>query len=653
MKIFYPFPAQLTWAKKYFYKWATRPFLLILPSFAVLLFPYPAVTQTLEKHNAQWHLENPFRFFVKPEDTETHRLEWIKLTAEEKLNPVLSAERKLSRQMPFGWSSSVFRSTCWDSLNHRYKHCNGKKSGYIFPTHHRIIAGYKGALSFEHECKWRIIPAKTATHYKNLKLEAKQACSKSVKLDIPYPDGGKLVVTHQDEEIHSEAIKIKDLFVVGMGDSFASGEGNPDNPVTLSRKRTASYGLDVNKKMLSGYPTRIGEWKKVGDNVFQEGAAGWLSKACHRSLYSYQLRTALQLALDNRKRAITFISFACAGSEIPIGLFKRYRGTDWDENYPYFPQISSVANAQCGEGKAALAKDYFAAYAQRGKLQQLATLVMHKCPKRHRRKIDLLLVSVGGNDVGFSRLLANAVIKDKSALQKLGGWMAGEYGIREARRKLGELKYRYRALNKAFHYILGIPWKQSDRILLNAYPPMSYTEDGISLCKNDRPLMSVYDDFSIQENSLAKGTKFAEKLNGFMKRQARQFGWSYIEEHRDTFLKHGFCAINELAENPQAEDLRFPFFNNGKWHPYNPADFEPYASRQRWFRTPNDAYLTGHLHASGSIIRKVLRARRLAWFQVLLASTYSGSFHPTAEGHAAMADANVRRARQVLEKYGQ
>lgn len=41
-------------------------------------------------------------------------------------------------------------------------------------------------------------------------------------------------------------------------------------------------------------------------------------------------------------------------------------------------------------------------------------------------------------------------------------------------------------------------------------------------------------------------------------------------------------------------------------------------------------------------------------FQLLLALvTYSGSFHPTAEGHAAIADAVADKARTVLKKYKQ
>jgi hypothetical protein len=87
--------------------------------------------------------------------------------------------------------------------------------------------------------------------------------------------------------------------------------------------------------------------------------------------------------------------------------------------------------------------------------------------------------------------------------------------------------------------------------------------------------------------------------------------------------------------------------------PYNPANYRPYASRQRWFRTPNDAFLTANFHVSQSLLQKALPTKTMNWFQVLLASLYSGAFHPTAEGQAAIADAVVVEARRVLSKYGE
>jgi hypothetical protein len=100
-----------------------------------------------------------------------------------------------------------------------------------------------------------------------------------------------------------------------------------------------------------------------------------------------------------------------------------------------------------------------------------------------------------------------------------------------------------------------------------------------------------------------------------------------------------------------ADELRLPRKVNGTWEPYNPSEWRAYAQRQRWFRTPNDAFMTGNFHVSQSLLQKVLKAQGLSWVQLLLASIYSGAFHPTAEGQAAIADAVADRAREVLAKY--
>jgi hypothetical protein len=55
--------------------------------------------------------------------------------------------------------------------------------------------------------------------------------------------------------------------------------------------------------------------------------------------------------------------------------------------------------------------------------------------------------------------------------------------------------------------------------------------------------------------------------------------------------------------------------------------------RNRWFRTPNDAFLTVNLHEASA--GNEINLTRFA--------AYSGAFHPTAQGHAATADAVFRR----------
>ena len=137
-----------------------------------------------------------------------------------------------------------------------------------------------------------------------------------------------------------------------------------------------------------------------------------------------------------------------------------------------------------------------------------------------------------------------------------------------------------------------------------------------------------------------------------MRNSAEEFGWTFVETHRRAFIGRGICAGVSVAGVSQVDELRLPRKIDGAWKPYNPADFQPYASRQRWFRTPNDAFMTANFHVAAGFITKVLKIEPFAPFQLVLAATYSGAFHPTAEGQAAIADAVVSKARAVLAKYG-
>ena len=123
-----------------------------------------------------------------------------------------------------------------------------------------------------------------------------------------------------------------------------------------------------------------------------------------------------------------------------------------------------------------------------------------------------------------------------------------------------------------------------------------------------------------------------------MKASAKTHGWTFAEAHRAAFQGRGVCAGWSESSFNTADDLRIPRKVDGKWEPFNPADWRPYASRQRWFRTPNDAFMTANFHVSQSLL---LKTKALSWVQLLLAATYSGAFHPTAEGQAAIAGYKV------------
>lgn len=610
--------------------------------------PPPEPSPLQQAAEITWRVENPFRFFTNPADTEIHRATYLALTPEQRKTPVLSAEHALSRRHDEGWAETMYRKTCWSYEKNRYVCPN--RTDYINPESHVVIVSLTGAMDANVDCQWLTTPRGG----KNPRGDAiTKPCTETVKLEVPYPGGMTVAVSVAGREIASAEIKVHDIFIVGMGDSFGSGEGNPDVPVRFSHERSTAYGKDGRSGDLSGYPARIGPWKQVGDKAFIDENARWLDQACHRSLYSFEMRTALQLAVEDPHRAVTYAGFACSGAEVTFGLFLRYKGNEWVPNPPDLSQISAAADAQCGRRDAPVV-DMPEAYHMNGVIPELqGGVALSKCPHEEARKIDLVLLSIGGNDIGFARLVANAVLADESLVRSLGGWFGQVHGNKESETLLSRLDQRYKAMNRAVHGILHVPWDQSDRVILTGYPPFSMQTDTGSVCPNGNAGMEVFEEFKLTEKSALSSAWLAEKLDQVMLESAATHGWSFVGAHRKAFIGHGLCAGHTDGSGTVADDLRLPRKKGSVWGPYNPAFYQPYIPRKRWFRTPNDAFMTGNFHVAGSVLQKVLKLQSLSWFQVLLASTYSGAFHPSAEGHAAMADAVTDRARKVLAKYGQ
>jgi hypothetical protein len=613
---------------------------------ALMLAVMHAGAATAEPHIA-WQVENPFRFFLDPADTQVHRATWLSLSDLERNHPVQSAERALSERHPDGWSAFTFTKTCWDGKRNRYS-CR-ERADYLNPKSHTILARLDGVDDAQSvDCSWLTLPQGQA---RGPRIKAVTLpCDTPVQLSVPYPIGAWISVEIGGSQVAETAARITDLFILGMGDSFASGEGNPDLPVRLSSGRTTNYGITPNGTLLSGYPARIGDWQDIGDAKFMEESARWQDEACHRSLYSHQLRAALQLAIEDPHRAVTFAGFGCSGADTTNGLFLQYKGNEWTPHAAELPQISAAAEAQC-DGKGTHSYVLPKAYHLNDRIPELKGATLRTCEDGSARKIDLLLVSIGGNDVGFSRLVANAVLNDESVLRRLGGWFGQVHGLFEAGPQLDALDDRLKSLNRALHTFLHVPLAESERIILTGYPPMALLDDGKSVCPDGQAGMTVLPEFFLGEAKAQLASTISERLNDVMRESAHQHSWSFVEGHRATFRGRGLCVGYSDAPWMMTDELRVPRKVNGTWEPFNPSHWRAYAARQRLFRTPNDAFMTGNFHVPKSLVQTAMSMQGYGWVQLLLASVYSGAFHPTAEGQAAIADAVVVQARAVLAKY--
>lgn len=639
-----------------------------------------AEAQTLTSANAQinWKVINRFRFFKNNEDFRAHETAWrtyllhikqqnLDESQSERLaatTSVIGTEHVLNdRYIPFtrilrqnydpqGWASRQLPDTCWDASSRTHDACDGVDS-YVSPKAHEIEMRVKSLVGkkilAEYNCEWHIGTSAPIT----------APCDEAATGFMPYPEGATISVNVEGESAISIDAKVKDLLIVGMGDSFASGEGNPDVPVKFNE----------NARFNNLYPRRS------KDNA--TGNAQWLDELCHRSLYSHQLRTALQIAIENPQSAVTYLGYSCSGAKVDDGILGPQYYVDYisrKANNADNNETSGQARSFSGKAKDTQIRWMLRELCLDSPVQQDGNWT---CPDgRFRRNVDFLLLSIGGNDVGFSNLVAWTTLRD-SASSKLAKFFGATVSAgRFADNMKAVLPEAYSRLARAIEVAVpiknqGLPF-DSSRVILNSYPDLLEDEKG-NVC-NAGGEGDTEDAFAANQSmdmfsswlvvTPNKLTRAHDQLDLLHKRQqelAEDHGWSFAGRiYGDKpFSGHGFCAqAKDKIEDP-AEILMMPCWGradrdtqtcqqswSGKirdWRPYNPqTEHYPYALRQRWVRTFNDAYLT---------INQKVETRDGKIDERASATVFSettGAMHPSAEGHAAMADAILMDLRPAV-----
>ncbi|MES9831144.1 MAG: hypothetical protein ABW139_02785 [Candidatus Thiodiazotropha sp. DIVDIV] len=588
-------------------------------SFIVLIKVFLSVNVfASEKLEIQWELDNPFRFFTNPKITSDIRKHYISIINEN--NKGLSLERKLQdewftydengdkqRFPTSGWAASIasdnYKDTCWNTRTNLYNLDNKLCENYINPKSHLINVWLNGGVKGD-SCKW-------SYNLKNKSIEIKEVdCTKPIPIDVPYEGTvGSLYVNVSVNRNPSltEKIEIKDIFVVGLGDSYGSGEGNPDIPVTFYNQRDNEDRLVVNNVIL---PRKdyINEKKKYM-------SATWMDRRCHRSLYSYQFKTALQLALDNPKQAVTFISFSCTGATTDNILSKPKSAAEYFN--PIQPEyVSDTSKSPDAYHKLVDRKISV--------LPQLELLDMTL--GKSARKIDILLLSTGGNDIGFAYYVLNVAAKNR--FLRLPVKVPTQDTINDV---YSIIDNNYRSFDKAIRKYL----KNSDskRIFLTAYPNILRDEHG-KLCEGDNEIFDIPFG-SIQHRKQRIRNTETNLLIPFyeiQKKTAHDLDWHLVDKHRDLYLKHGFCSKDHgLIGN---EQFIIPHKNNitDDWYPdFSQHTYRAYRKKQRWIQIPVDSVL---------MINRTQRTW-LGDFDLFFSDETSGIMHPSADGLSTTANANV------------
>lgn len=533
---------------------------------------------------------------------------------------------------------------------------------YAQPTH-TVIRAWLNDAGKDAQCRWRVGAQS--------RYSQPVPCAEPFRIvDVPLETASTIDVLKEGAATPvSRTITVRHKTIVALGDSYASGEGNPDVP-------TAWIPRDVRKDGLN--------W--ISSGVKSE--ARWWNVECHRSFWSHQTLAALKLAAASPDTLVTYLHYACSGAEILDGLLVRQEeqaGADPNCIYRRRPTEESVfldektlaCSARLSQLTAAVkdlcdghAIPYSGKNPQEVKLQAQVHKQKYRTEvlRRHGldiaicagefRKPDLVLVNISGNDIGFAQLVAWAVAPSKYRLDVIQGLAKKGKVVCPEKAKAGGCGDPYdvhllRQLDQRLTYMaqalaVGLMGKDAEslepgearRFVLSSYPdPLIMSNK--QYCGDDGgynphgPWMAL----TLRAPGLVKGSAAGswevnvlqdearivsenpvKELNAKIRSFASAARWT-LADMNGVFTDRGWCNPAE-TDPPLSLPSHASEQDASAWRcdgitAANPACWRPYAYARRFVRTGNDAALTQTDSRNGG---------------------YFGTMHPNVHGHASLAD---------------
>jgi len=590
-----------------------------------------------------WEVRNRFRLFREERD-------FLLQTDAGRGRSALAAEQALELQSDGrGWARNTVNRLCIDLLGRVSEPCtrDNVKESYLTPIDHPIVVQLNGPIPVGATCAWSFDDGDGPQ-------SATFDCAEPVNLRVRF---GRTTVATVHVSSGSEPtqrvtteIAVRDIFIAGLGDSIASGEGNPDRPIALAdegfcfRSYLGTAAAQYYRPSRAGY--KGGRACEAPDflSVWQKQSALWFNSACHRSLYSYQTRTALTLAIRYPHIAVTYLPLACTGATIADGLFGSQRAREC------LPTKSANTCSGTVNGQLAELRDALAAAKRR----------------QPERQLDLVLLSIGANDIYFSGLVADVIVDTATerTLFRRSGAIATVDESRDALRRT--LPQDFAKLREALKPLVG---GDLSHVIYTAYanPALS---DGGTPCPGGRAGFDIHPAFNaapqrlanvagyVQDEFLPQLKALALCQSGILCRNSRGDRMTFVDAHQDAFASHGFCA--RAQTDPEFD--RQCFAANGE--SFDPdivtaanqpllcgrgaSEYRAYLPRARWIRDANDSYFAAMTYPQGLPSNmQPSDIHDASWG--ILSAVYGGAVHPSAEGHAAMADAAAPAAAAVLQ----
>src|SRR5205807_196273 len=301
-----------------------------------------------------------------------------------------------------------------------------------------------------------------------------------------------------------------------------------------------------------------------------------------------------------------------------------------------------------------------------GQLTELRDALTAAKRRQADRGLDLVLLSIGANDIYFSGLVADVIVDTATerALFRRSGVMASVDDARSAMTR--DLPQGFAKLREALKPLVG---GDLSRVVYTSYANPTLANGGAP-CPGGRGGFDIHPSFNADPRRLANVSAYvqneflpqlralAQCQSGVLCRDPAADRMTFVENHQAAFADHGFCARSEA--DPQFDRECF----SPKGESFDPdivtsanqpllcgrsaGEYRPYLPRARWIRDADDSYFAAMTYPQGLPTSMQPSDIHDATWGVLSA-VYGGAVHPSAEGHAAMADAALQAAAAVLQ----
>jgi GDSL-like Lipase/Acylhydrolase family len=227
-----------------------------------------------------------------------------------------------------------------------------------------------------------------------------------------------------------------------------------------------------------------------------EGVRGLEDRRCGRSVKAGAPYAARKIERRERKSSVTFLHLACSGAKLTTGILRPYAGVRKERGEMLMPQLDEL---------------------------------LYLVPTR---TIDALVVSIGGNDVGFSKIIVRCITnKIKSCTNETSSAM------KTYRNGLAQLLVDLPDFRSELVSRFGTRLPQ-DRVLLVGYPDFTHDENG-NYCKFG-PLSGGFmtqAEWRWAANRLLD--PLTDNISDFAARQNP--AWTFGRAPA-AFLTHGYCS---------------------------------------------------------------------------------------------------------------